>query len=219
MPQESGFTPEEALISEWVQKLQPLKESYPTLATVDLVVEGGVGTGRIMAHVVQRLFPNAVYVGTDISFYLNGGKRRLRSEIDDEILESVLQANQDPFNPNEAVVFGNCFDVDLIEDFAKKVGAQTPILVSHNGLAALTTKGICHHDKKRSDEIYSISHIISMTPYIAQLHVSSNEGYQVWAGEDKAEFFMFNGYYQLEEEAQKAGYTTERLDNGLFFEK
>lgn len=219
MPQESGFTPEEALISEWVQKLQPLKERYPTLATVDLVVEGGVGTGRIMSHVAHKLFPKAVYVGTDISSDLMTEKRRLFGEIDDEALNLVLQANEDPFDPGRTIVFGNCFDVDLIQDIAQKVGAQNPLLVSHNGMASLTTKDVNHFEKKRSRDRHSINHIVHQTPYNVQLHVSSNEGYQVWAGKDKAEFFMFNGYYQLEEEAQKAGYTTERLDNGLFFEK
>ena len=53
-------------IETWVTPILPLLDKYPHLCDLDLVIEGGVGNGVEMAHVIRWLLPQAVYVGTDL---------------------------------------------------------------------------------------------------------------------------------------------------------
>jgi hypothetical protein len=199
-------------VEEWVEGIVPLVERYPQLQDTDLVVEGGMGTGRITTHIAKRLFPNAIYIGTDIADALTHYFQRLRGEIDDETLQRVLDANHNPtYNMENALVYGNCFDWKLITDVANKTDTHHPLLISKNALFALTDRKANPWDRKVFEDLITFTGMTQLPSiYKAQLHLGI-----VWDLEPQGDNISGDAYYNLEQAARSAGWTTERFDIGL----
>lgn len=189
---------QQELIEGWLEGIPPLLEKHPRLNAVDLVVEGGVGTRIAMAHIARRLFPDALYVGTDISERLMIDDPRQSGAIYEEILSRVQATNEHPsFNMPGATIYGNCLDTELIRDIMRRTGRKVPLLVSYNALNALLDREIILWGRKDESDITTIDDIVSpSSPYIAQLHI----------GEDLS---------RLEEAVKGSDWITERFDNGL----
>ncbi len=162
---------EQHAVGVWAEGIVPFLEKYPRLQEVDLVVEGGVGTGVTMAHMARFLFPNAFYVGTDIAERLVSTPRQSHS-VDERALQRMQAANNFPsLGMSGATILANCLDKQLIEDIAAKTDKHTPILVSYNALNALTDRKMNPWDKKYESDIFSITQLASMeSPYVAQIH-------------------------------------------------
>ena len=205
---------EQQVIGNLVADLEPLKERHPSLTQVDLVIEGGVGTGRIMHHITRRSFPNALYVGTDISEILVGKKGRKKGSIDDDTWQRVLRANEyADLGIEGAILYGSCFDRELIRDIANKAGRQHVLLTSYNALNALIYPDMNPLDKKDKDDIISIPDMVRLpdSPFVEQLHIIAGD---LW-GEEKPTTMIESNYRRLELAGQTAGWTTNRLVNGL----
>jgi hypothetical protein len=196
-------------VEEWVEGILPLVEKFPQLAETDLVVEGGVGNGRITAHIARRLFPNALYIGTDIADAFSGYLSRLRGEIDDETLERVVIANRNPVaDMKRTIVYGNCFDGRLINDIMKKTGKQHPLLISKNSLFALLDKNANPWDRKDEADFIPLGGILRRPNlYQAQIHLGVN-----W---NDSMGVISDTFLKLETTAQREGWTTERFDVGI----
>lgn len=199
-------------IENWVVELEPLVERNPFLKQVDLVIEGGVGNGRTMAHITKALFPNALYVGMDISEMLSLG-RYLRREADEEAIKEVVEANQRPsVQMNGAMFMANCFDYDLIRDIMKKQGRRNPLLASYNAFAALVDKRMNIQEKKSEADLIKIDEIVSSdSPFTAQLHINNDS--ELWEEENRNG--LRDNFHALEEAARNNGWKSERFDVGL----
>ncbi len=209
------LTPEdELIIQDWAEALKPVLEKHPILSKVDLIIEGGVGTGSALSTIISRLFPGVLYIGTDLTPSLNTSKPRLKESIDDQSLDSVLIANQVDFDIEKASIFANCFDIKLINSIMEKSGKSFPMLASFNGLFALTDRKNNQMDSKSLDDIYPLEHILFKTPYVAQLHISA--GLYAW---DEFQSAPIRPYTQLESLALGNEIVTERLDCGLLIVK
>lgn len=200
---------EQHAVGVWAEGIVPFLEKYPHLQDVDLVVEGGVGTGVTMAHMARFLFPNALYVGTDLARRLVSTPRQFH-EVDERALQRIQAANNLPsLGMQGATILANCLDGQLVADIAIKTGKHTPILVSFNALNALTDRKMNPWDKKEDGDVFSIRNLASMdVPYVAQVHTGAG-----W--EDEGEPKGDTNYHLLEAAAQNAGWTTERFDIGL----
>ena len=205
---------EQQVIGNLVAGLEPLKKRHPSLTQVDLVIEGGVGTGRIMHHIARRFSPNALYVGTDISEMLAGSRRRQSKGIDENAWQSVLRANTYPdLGVEGAILYGSCFDGELIHDIANKAGRQHILLTSYNALNALIYPDMNPLDKKDKDDIVSIPDMVRRpdSPFVGQLHIIAGD---LW-GEEEPTTMVESNYRRLELAGQIAGWTTDRTANGL----
>lgn len=205
------LTPEQQQsIEGWAGDILPLVEKYPKLKTVNLVIEGGVGTGVTMAHISRRLFPEALYVGTDIAERLMIGNTRQSRAIDEGILSTVQAVNNHPsLGMQGATIHGNCLDAELIRDIMRKKGRQVPLLASYNALNALLDRKMNPWDRKDERDMTTIDDFVSLhTPYISQLHIGAD-----W--DDEGATSLSFSYYHLEEAAKRLGWITERFDVGL----
>lgn len=174
MYHDGQLTPKEvSAIESWVSILSEHLKKFPELpASVDLVIEGGVDNGITMPHIIPRLFPNALYVGTDISPLLMVGKRRISKQIDDDSLQALIRANTGVANNlASAVLYANCFDGNLIKDIMRKTGRKVPFLVSFNAIASLADPKISIGRKEPKDDIPIQQWFNNDLPYIGQLHV------------------------------------------------
>lgn len=204
--------PQRQSIEGWCEEILPFIDRYSQLGQIDLVVEGGVGTGTTMPHIARRLFPAALYVGTDIAERLMMGRgRRLSGSIDEDTLRRVQAANNFPsLGMHGATIFGNCFDAQLVRDIAAKTGKQHPFLVSFNALNALVDRKMNPWDRKDSGDMTLIEDMVDMSsPYETQLHIGV-----FWEQTSEDEGIDRN-YFRLERAAQEAGWITERFDCGL----
>ncbi len=183
-------------IEEWASDLPPLVARNPRLSSVDLVIEGGVGTGRTMVHMMRRIFPNAVYVGMDVADQLSGGRPYLYRTIDDSALHRILAANETPTLMMEgAMIHASCFDFDLIQDIMWKADRSHPLLATFKSLYSLMhSRERNPFEKKKSEvEIITTEGLVSFdNPFMAQIHIPLNE--------------------ELETAAQQAGWITNRFD-------
>lgn len=198
------------LIEEWVEGILPLMEKHPGMKDVDLVIEGGVGTGSTLSDIARRLLPDALYVGTDIAERLMTGKPRISREIDEKTLSGIQAANDHPsFGMRGAVIHGNCFDTELVRDIARKTEKRNPMLATFNALNALLDRKMNTWDRKDEDDRITLEDMASSnSPYVAQLHIGVD-----W--EDEGQTSSSSRYYRLESAANSAGWTTERFDVGL----
>ncbi len=201
---------QQQLIEEWVEGILPLMEKHPRMKDVDLVIEGGVGTGSTLLDIARRLFPDALYVGTDIAERLMTGKSRINRAIDKKTLSGIQAANDHPsFGMRGAVIHGNCFDTELVRDIAQKAGKRNPILATFNALNALLDRKMNPWDRKdESDRITLEDMVLSNSPYVAQLHVGAD-----W--DDEGATSLSSRYCRLESAANSVGWITERFDVGL----
>ncbi len=202
-------------IGNWVADLEPLKERYPILAEVDLVVEGGVGTGQTMAHIARAFFPKATYVGMDIAPTLMAGKPRQLQQVDPGVLREVIEANSHPtLEMEDTILHANCFDAELVRHIAQQVGAQMPFLVSFNALNALVDRKMNPWDRKDDSDITTIDEVVTgQLPYRGQIHILNGD---VWGDAISATGRNFS---TLEAAASRSGWQTERLDCGLLMLK
>lgn len=205
------LTPEQQQsIEGWVEGILPLREKHPGLKAVGLVIEGGVGTGVTMAHIARRLFPEALYLGTDLAERLMMGNPRQSRAIDERTLNRVQAANEYPsLGMQGATIYGNCLDTELIQDIMRRTGRQMPLLASYNALNALLDRKMNPWDRKYEGDLTSIDDIVSPnTPYVAQLHMGAD-----W--DDEGATSLSSRYYRLEEAAKASDWITERFDVGL----
>lgn len=213
---ENGFTPEETAAIESVsEEIKPYLNRYPKLTQVNLVIEGGVGTGIIMPHITRELFPQALYVGTDLqpilAHRINLG--RLKDQVDGDTVERLITANQSLQRDmgDSTLIYANCFDFPLVRDLCARLQKVNPVLVSFNAIGALIDRGLTHYDKKERTDRYStdIDSWFVESPYIAQLHVANSE--VNWkAGGSFSEIFAW-----IRDAASNAGYATEELPIGV----
>lgn len=196
-----------------VTELKPLKEKYRTLEQVDLVIEGGVGGHRTMANVAKFLFPEALYIGADLHpFMIPIHQKRLSISIDPQILRVVQEANksEDSF-PDSALVCADCFDEGLVHDIMQKSGCRFPLLVSIDCLPFLISN-LNAGEPKLSSDYHPIEDILfRKTPFIGQLHVTSNPLWHKDGQKPGNEGY----YYELEEAAIKTGWKVDRHSNAL----
>ena len=209
--QELGLKPNElAIIQEWIASIGPIKERHPKLHYVDLVIEGGVGTGCAMSSIAMLLFPGAVYVGMDLSQHV--GSIRYTGNIDKKGVDRITPANTGVFDPNAALIQANCFDAPLIQAIAQETDAHFPILVSLNALFGLFDRSVSPAEgAKREKDVVSMLHALNNVPYVAQLHLTQRNP---WAEGNLPNCdAVFRSYQQL---AEKQGFTTERLSIGNY---
>lgn len=200
-------------IGNWIADLEPLKDRYPILNRVDLVVEGGVGNGQTMAHIARAFFPRSRYVGMDLAPTLMASKPRQLHHVDPGALKETLDANDDPtLEMDGAILHANCFDGELVTDIAKQTGAQVPFLVSFNALSALVDRKMNPWDSKGDDDITTLERIVGRSPYMGQLHMLNDPS--LW--EDATPLSAIHkNFYDLEAAAIQTRWQTERLDYGL----
>lgn len=202
-------------IENWAVDIGPLWERHPVLNNVDLVIEGGVGNGRTMPHIVRALFPKALYIGIDLSPTLATYTRSWQvKKIHEKALQKVLNANKHPdLEMQEAIIFGNCFDIELIRDIHNKTGCKFPFLVSYNALSSLLDRKMNLWEIKSSEDIYSAEKIVSPeSPYVGQLHIIHDYTLLI---EDGLETCIKSDYRRLEMAAKNSGWITDRIDYGL----
>lgn len=199
-------------VENWVADLEPLKERYPVLNQVDIVIEGGVGTRRTMPHIARRFFPNSLYFGTDLSQMLAGSRRRQRGQIDDDALERALRTNEHPdLGMEGAILLADCFDYALVQDIVRKTGKKVPFLASYNAVPALFDRKMNPTESKESGDLHAMDATLDATPYSGQLHII-NDAY-IW--DEGPTDRIRERYFDLETAAQQRGMTTERVDCGL----
>lgn len=193
-------------VRSWTRELEPIVERSPLLKGIDLVVEGGVGRGITMRDISNLLFPNAVYVGTEL-VQVTGGTR-LSGEIDDDAVAKIRINHGDP--TARPVIWANCFDSPLIEDLKRKLGLNSAALVSFNALNALLSwKDLTPWEKKNDADRRTVEDVVSLKgPYDAQLHIGA-----VWG--DNGQTMLSREYFGLEQAAKKARWKTQRFDCGF----
>lgn len=200
------------MLAELLQEV-PLKEKYPILKQVDLVIEGGVGGNRAMAYAAKFLFQRALYIGTDLHpLMIPIHKMRITGSIDPQIFQQVQEANKsDGLFPEGALVCADCFDEGLVRDIMHRSVCRFPLLVSIDGLPFLLSN-LNAGDRKPTSDYHPIKDILSeKTSFIGQLHVASS---QLWH-DDGSKPGSEGYYYALEESAQAMGWISDRLPNAL----
>lgn len=193
---------DQEIIEELCESIFPFLEKYPSLNQVDLVIEGGFGNGETIPHITKRLFPNALYIGMDLS-------RGISSQYfeGEKTLEQIQKANQKPtVAMSGAKIRANCFDTELIQKISVATEKKHPLLCSWLALNALLDKKMNPWDKKKKEGLTSIDDMVNKkNPYQAQLHMGVD-----WEDEQYDRY-----YFQLEEQANQSEWATERLTNGL----
>lgn len=183
----------------WASDLPPLISRNPQLSEVDLVIEGGVGTGRTMVHMMRSVFPNAIYVGMDVADQLSVGKPYLRRTIDAAALQRIITANERPTLMMEgAMVHASCFDFDLIHHIMQESCRSHPLLATFKSLNSLMhSRERNPFEKKQSQiEVVTVEGLVSPdNPFIAQIHIPFRK--------------------ELVEPAKQAGWVTDEFDIGL----
>lgn len=191
------------------KKATPSYRKGPELNEVNLVIEGGVGTGRIMRYISRGLFPRAIWVGTELSPILTAGKRRLKGEIDDETKKILTtDASQNP-NVLEEVLHANCFDANLVYNICQKTGRRKPFLTSFNALFSLLDKNMNLWERKRKEDRILPPEIFRNSPYIGHLHVSTIP----ICGNGQT--LVERCFLDLERTAREAGWKTDKTEFAL----
>lgn len=212
--QEYSYFPTEA----WGDYLKPLIAENGVRDS-DLVIEGGIGLGATMPDIAKGIFPDALYIGTDISeAYVNRFGRTGKS-ITNQTLNKVTEANQGEFNLKEARIAGNCLDADLINDILVKSGKSKPVLVSMNAMAALFGNKSTPDERKRNEDIFGYEEFLGSTPYRAQLHLLGLDFVDFWNGNEYSSTRICTPFFRLEEAARALGWKTQQLPIGLFIAK
>ena len=212
---EMKFNPEElTLMDSLVNQIELVKDKYPILSLVDMVVEGGVGQEKLMREVVRETFPQALYVGMDLSETLR--TPFYRSMIDLETVSKIIKRNQ-----NSIPTFGdyeiraNCFDYGLVQDMLAKAEKKYPLLVSMNGLFALESNvAISPYELKEEKDKYSYDHWFSeQSPYVAHLHLYNSP--LRWKDRHTNEMMLNWPWIELHPYVTGTALTVEEMENGL----
>lgn len=133
-PEFGDRAPEEAFVQQGTLDIKHLISEYPQLGDSRLVIEGGVGPGKHMKSIVSNVFPDALYVGTDLAFSLFATLTNPRGE---QIRKSVNVNQLEAIKKGDAIVYANCFDNKLISDIANKTGRNPVLLTSIGALRPL----------------------------------------------------------------------------------
>lgn len=212
MSYEYTLYPEEvSAIERWATLLAPTLEQYPILSQVDLIVEGGAGIGVTMPHIMHRLRPQAIFVGTDLSqFYAVSHKLpNHQGYVTEATIQRLLTANANWQRfMIEATIHADCFDLDLVRDLAVKLGASNPMLVSFDAIGHL-------RDHRRSSDLNrSVANWLNDSPYIAQLHLVS---YGVdWSNGRTP---LDQTFRNINEKAAERGYDVSKFPTGILVVK
>lgn len=202
-------------IESWKQVLSPIFERHPVLSQVDLIIEGGVGGGRFMPHLIRALFPQAVYIGTDISeeFAQSLGFHgpRLRGTVADSVVRDIIAEHELPTTDREkAMIRANCLDMELVRDLMAKLAKRKVMLVSYNAMGSLQGKEINIWEKKNDGDRLPLNLTTQPdSPYEAMLHLINTE-YGAWGS-----LSMNRGFFELLDSSQAAGWQIEQFDQGL----
>lgn len=203
---------EVASVEEWARPVLSLIERNPLLRQVNLVVEGGIGRGQTMPHVVRKLFPDALYVGMDLSRFMFS-VRRYTGSVDTGTIDGIIYANQHPSIPMKgAIIRANCFDTTLVDDIAKKTDRDIPMFASWRALNAFLNEGLSAHEDKRREDETSLEDIVSpVSPFRVQLYLAE---YPFEETGDEQERYLF-AYRELETLAKQGGWITDKEENWL----
>lgn len=204
-------------IESWANDFKPLLESHPELRSTDLIIEGGVGTNRTLTHIARYLFPNALYIGMDLSEMNEGYKGRQQSEITENSLDRILKANNQPsLDMTGAILYASCFDYSLVNDIAQKTQRKHLILTTWNALNALIDKSLNPWERKYESDQTTFSQMTSPdSPYKTQLHLVNFDG--LW--DDTVSDATQRNYLGLEDSAIQSGWQSERLESGLLLRR
>jgi len=195
----------EELWEDYIKQIKSFIEGHG-LNAVDLVIEGGVGNGTLMREIVKEVWPQALYLGTDISPALMAGKPRLKGQLTEQALEQITN----PAKAEDQILYANCFDGELIRDIMNKTGRQIPILVSLDALYSLLARDLNLWEHKRGDDMVTVKQMLSPnTPYVAQFHLGV-----VWKDEGRTS--LSGSYFILEREAQRLGWEVARFVSNEF---
>lgn len=197
------FLPEDAkVIKKLTPDLEKLVERHPELRQVNIVIEGGVGSGRIMVQMMKKVFPHALYVGMDVADLVIPRSMFGRT-IDEGTIQKVLYANKHPDGfmrggfMRGAMMKASCVDFDLIRDIMEKTGRSVPLLATYNALYSLMhTRERNRWEKKKSEmEIVTVEKLTSpRNPFFAQIH----------------EPIAIYEFTQLETAAMRTGWKTDK---------
>jgi len=201
---------------DWAEGILPLLKKYPQLNDIDCVIEGGKGNGRITAHVAKILFPQALYVGTDLSPSLNRALhlKRLHEAIDPISLQNIMAANKNPsYEMQGATISGSCFDGPLIMDILKKTGRNHPLLITKNALSAILGREVDPGERKKDEDKIGLDTLINNPNlYEAQIHIGI-----FWDDTPAGTDNVSDRFYWLENAAvSQDKWITEKFDCGLF---
>lgn len=177
---QNSFKPEELrLIDQIASQIQDFKKTFPVLSHVDLVIEGGVGTGTLMREAVRLTYPypNSFYIAMDLNSIWEQiiAPPRYKDKVDMAKIKDLQRENEQsvPAYPNiEETICANCFDYPLIFDISRKLHRRSPLLISFNAEFALEdySWGPGDNDVKRPFDRYPIEHWFSpRSPYVAQM--------------------------------------------------
>lgn len=212
MSSENTLNPEEvSAIESWTSLLTPTLEQYPILSQVDLIVEGGAGIGVTMPQIMHRLWPQAFFVGTDLSqFY--AVSHRLPSHqghVTDATIQRLMTANANwqKFMIG-ATIHADCFDFALVRDLTARVGASTPMLVSFDAIGHL------RDNMRVKSQRRSVADWFNDSQYVAQLHLAS---YGIdWHNGRSA---LDQTFRKIEESAAGRGYAVSKFPTGILVVK
>ena len=166
------------------------------LLRANLVVEGGVGTGTLMRQTVAQLFPQAVYVPTDLAADRFSGE------------QTVTAANISAIESGQ-VLFADCYDYPLIAQLKRQqADSLLAVLVSINALYALLNTRANPWNKKSTRNIHTIAGVLTDSPYAAQLHLATTDLWdEAWRDRRRAASFL-----QMETTAKNLGLATHRIN-------
>lgn len=153
----------EAFVQQGTLDIKQLISEYPQLGAPRLIIEGGVGPGKYMRSIVSDIFPDALYIGTDLAFSLfatltNPGGEQIRKSVDLNQLKAIQKG--------DTIVYANCFDTKLINDIANKTGRNPVLLTTIGALRPLMGT------ESHLGEVISFDNGFSRdAPYTGQIHL------------------------------------------------
>jgi hypothetical protein len=181
---------------------------FRQLQHIDLVVEGGIGRGQTMPHIIRALYPNALFIGTDLARNMFN-RARQSGTISEETLEQVISANLHPnVSMDGAIIRANCFDKALMADILTKTERSYPMLVAWKALNAFLNDDLNRDEKKKEPDETLLENIVARdSPYQAQLYLTEfplGSDLQELPSEERvfAGYFL-PAYHQLKALAQK----------------
>ncbi len=190
-------------------ELAPVIEAHAELGQADLVIEGGVGTGVMARRIVQRLFPETPYVGTDLFPPLVDTPRQL-GKVKGSLLKTVLAAPpRESADDTGSILYANCFDFDLVTDIQRRTGASSPLLFSYNALYALFDRKMNPWERKDYQDRFTEAQMLGEdNVYSGHIHVGVD-----WSDEGRTA--VSNRYFSMEKCAQELGWLTHRTESAL----
>lgn len=189
-------------IDTFASQIRLLKSQAPSLQDIDLVVEGGVGTGLSMNRVIRNAFPQSLYLGMEL---LAPGE-----SVEKVIPETSVWAMKHNF---PRTVLANCFDNDLIRDMMAKTDTKKPLLFSVNALAALDSYWLPGDCQKRGEYVPIEEWFSNSVPYVAHIHLERNE--DIWRSVREQDDVFGIHFKEVAQEATSHGWQVFTLNSGF----